>query len=206
MLNGLNPMPRILVHACCAPCSTVAISRLTPEHHLTLYYHAPNIHPKSEYLWRRDQLQKLCSLFNQKLIVSPYDPSEWEQATAPFRHLPEGSQRCEACYHLRMIACARTAKQEGFDAYTVTLTVSRYKNSNLINEIGSRIAKQIDIEFLAEDFCNNNGYQESIAMSQKFGLRRQNYCGCILSKTEAEHRKKPPRKAPSANLSQTVVE
>lgn len=183
----INPpsMPRLLLHTCCAPCATVAISRLREKYKLSIFFFGPNIHPFGEYAWRLEELKRLCQNIGLEIIEGQYSPAEWGLAISPYRTLPEGSLRCEACYRLRMLECAKVAKQRDFDMFTVTLTTSRYKNSNLIKTIGLQVSEQVDIAYLVEDFGKKNGYQQSIEWSRTYGLRRQNYCGCSLSRAES---------------------
>ncbi len=184
-----SPPHRLLVHACCAPCSTVPLQRLAGRFEIALFFYGPNIHPRQEYLLRLNDQRRLCRLRGVELIEGPYRPAEWGRAILPYRHLPEGSQRCQACYGLRMEQTARVARQEGFGFFTVTLTVSRHKNSKVLARIGQEVAGRFGVEYLPEDFKKQDGYGLSVECSRELDLRRQDYCGCSLSLAEARARR-----------------
>lgn len=187
-MSGDPATPRLLVHACCAPCSTVPLQRLAGRFQISMYFYGPNIQPRDEYLLRLRDLRSLCRQSGMELIEGPYRPAEWGRAILPFRHLPEGSQRCEACYRLRMERTAEAARESGFDYFTVTLTVSRHKNSKVLARIGQEVARQFGVEYLPEDFKKQDGYGLSLRCSRELNLRRQDYCGCSLSLAEARQR------------------
>jgi len=179
-----------LLHACCAPCSTVPLQRLT-AYEISVFYYGPNIHPRAEYLWRLEEERRLCRQWGFPLIEAPYRPAEWGRAILPHRHLGEGSERCAACFRLRMGATARVARLQGFAAFAVTLTVSPHKNSRVITRIGSEVAEAEGVAYLAEDFKKQGGFASSLRWSTELALRRQDYCGCILSRQEARARRRP---------------
>ena len=184
---------RLLIHACCAPCSTVPLERLESEYDLAVLFYGPNIHPRAEYQLRLADQRKLCRQLGVELIETDYRPAEWGRSIAPFRKLPEGSQRCQACFQLRMEQTARIADQHGFDLFTVTLTVSRHKNSKVLERIGRQVAENFKVAYLAVDLKKENGYNISVKRSREFELRRQDYCGCSLSLSEAIKRRKKSR-------------
>ncbi len=184
---------RLLIHACCAPCSTVPLERLESEYDLAVLFYGPNIHPRAEYQLRLADQRKLCRQLGVELIETDYRPAEWGRSIAPFRKLPEGSQRCQACFQLRMEQTARIADQHGFDLFTVTLTVSRHKNSKVLERIGRQVAENFKVAYLAVDLKKENGYNISVQRSREFELRRQDYCGCSLSLSEAIKRRKKSR-------------
>jgi len=184
---------RLLIHACCAPCSTVPLERLESEYDLAVLFYGPNIHPRAEYQLRLADQRKLCRQLGVELIETDYRPAEWGRSIAPFRKLPEGSQRCQACFQLRMEQTASIADQHGFDLFTVTLTVSRHKNSKVLERIGRQVAENFKVAYLAVDLKKENGYNISVQRSREFELRRQDYCGCSLSLSEAIKRRKKSR-------------
>ena len=184
-------MPKLLVHACCAPCSTVPLARLLDRYTLAFYFFGPNIHPQAEYERRLDEMRRLCDLAQVALIEAEYQPEVWRQRVGPFLHQPESSftERCQSCYRLRMEGTAQRAVADGFDAFTVTLSLSRHKNSKVLAEIGRQVGRQFGIEYLAEDFKKRDGGNMSVLRSKELGLYRQDYCGCLPSLREAEMRR-----------------
>jgi len=184
-----STLPRLLLHSCCAPCSTVALERLGGEYDVVVYFYGPNIHPKAEYELRLSDQRRLCERLGFELIVGPYRPAEWGRAILDYRHLPEGSLRCEACYRLRMRNTAELARRRGFDLFTVTLTVSRHKNSRVLERVGRQVAEETGVEYLAIDLKKKDGYSLSVKRSHQFGLYRQDYCGCSISLDEAKARR-----------------
>ncbi len=185
-------MQRLLVHACCASCSTVPMERLSESYDLSVFFYGPNIHPVSEYRRRLSDQRRLCENNGVRLYEGDYDPEAWERAVGPFKHQAESSygQRCQACYRLRMEQTARMAQREGFDLFTVTLSVSRHKDSKVLAEIGSGVAREHGLSYLPEDFKKRDGYGLSVQRSKALGLYRQDFCGCVLSESEATHRRK----------------
>ncbi len=182
--------PRLLLHSCCGPCSTVPLQRLRDRFETVVFFYGPNIHPRGEYLSRLESQRTVCERMGIELIEGSYRPAEWGRAVRPYRDLPEGSLRCESCYRLRMVETARRAREGGFDFFSVTLTVSRHKNSKVLERIGREVARAEGIGYLAEDFKKKDGYNQSIRRSRELGLRRQDYCGCSISLTEALSRRR----------------
>jgi predicted adenine nucleotide alpha hydrolase (AANH) superfamily ATPase len=189
-MSGGIVRPRLLLHACCAPCSTVPLERLHQEYDISVFFYGPNIHPAAEYRLRLQDQRRLCGQLGVELIEGPYRPADWGRAVLPFRDLPEGSERCEACYTLRMEETARLAREREFDVFTVTLTVSRHKNSKVLERIGNRVAGLNNVRYLAVDLKKKDGYNLSVRRSKEFGLRRQDYCGCSLSLSESRSRRR----------------
>lgn len=190
MSGGVSKKPGLLLHSCCGPCSTVPLERLRDDYDLTVFFYGPNIHPEEEYRLRLESQRAVCRQLGVELVEGTYDPAEWEQAVEPHRDLPEGSLRCESCYRLRMIQTARLARVRGFDFFTVTLTVSRHKNSKVLERIGREVAGVEGIAYLAEDFKKRDGYNQSVCRSKELGLYRQDYCGCQISRAEAQERRR----------------
>jgi predicted adenine nucleotide alpha hydrolase (AANH) superfamily ATPase len=182
--------PRLLLHSCCGPCSTVPLERLRDRYETSVFFFGPNIHPHKEYLLRLESQRSVCARLGIELIEGPYHPAEWGRAVRRFRDLPEGSLRCESCYRLRMVATTRLAREQGFDLFSVTLTVSRHKNSKVIERIGLQVGRAEGIAYLAEDFKKKDGYNLSVCRSRELGLWRQDYCGCSISRIEAQERRR----------------
>jgi predicted adenine nucleotide alpha hydrolase (AANH) superfamily ATPase len=189
-MSGGSEKPRLLLHSCCGPCSTVPLERLGHDYDLTVFFYGPNIHPEEEYRLRLEGQRTVCRQLGVELVEGSYYPAEWERAVGPHRDLPEGSLRCESCYRLRMIQTARLARERGFDFFSVTLTVSRHKNSKVLERIGREVAQAEGVAYLAEDFKKRDGYNQSVRRSKDLGLYRQDYCGCQISRAEAQERRR----------------
>jgi predicted adenine nucleotide alpha hydrolase (AANH) superfamily ATPase len=177
------------LHSCCAPCSTVALRRLAEEYAVTVFFYGPNIHPRSEFLLRLEDQRSLCRRLGFELIEGDYRPADWGRAILAYRDSPEGGLRCQACYRQRMLETARQARLRGCDYFGVTLTVSRHKNSKLLCKIGREVAESIGLPYLEVDLKKKDGFNISVDLSRKFGLRRQDYCGCSFSLSEARARR-----------------
>ncbi len=176
--------PRLLLHACCAPCSSAVLERVRPYFDVTLYYFDPNIHPEEEYVKRGRELEKLLRLSGAedvKLLWGEYDPRTFFDAAKGLEGEPEGGARCGACFRLRLSATAELARKGGYDYFCSTLTVSPHKNAPLINEIGEALAGKYGLPWLPSDFKKRDGYLRSIRLSREYGLYRQCYCGCVFS-------------------------
>ena len=177
---------KILLHACCAPCSTTAIFSLAEEYDITLCYYNPNIYPKEECEKRKVEIYKLVQAVNNeglnvKILDVINDFEIFEKSVKGFENEKEGGLRCNICFALRLDNVAYLAKENGFDCFATTLTVSPHKNAKLINEIGENISKKHKIEYLSTDFKKKDGFKKSIELSKKYDLYRQNYCGCKYS-------------------------
>lgn len=177
--------PKILLHACCAPCSSEVLEELKDYFDITIYYYNPNIYPFSEYQKRNEQFLKLPHCFNY--IEGKYEKEKFDEAIKGFENAGELSIRCYKCMQFRMKDTAIKAKENGFDYFTTTLSISPYKKSDWINEIGKELEREIDIPFLYSNFKKKEGYKKSIALSIKYNLYRQHYCGCIYSLNEAKN-------------------
>ena len=177
---------RLLLHCCCAPCASYVLECLSADYRVTLLFYNPNIKPQEEYEKRAAELQKLLSLAEYRsevdLIVCEYDASVFDAAASPYMDEPEGGQRCKVCFELRLAKTAMTAKDRGYDCFTTTLSVSPHKDAMLLNEIGERLAGKYGVRYLPSDFKKNNGFKRSVELSKRYGLYRQNYCGCRQSK------------------------
>ena len=175
-------LPNLLLHCCCAPCTTYVLECLVPEYNVTLFFYNPNIEPHEEYEKRKKELVKLlekASLSSElKLLDKEYDNAAFVDAALSLRDEPEGGERCRVCFELRLKETAARAVAGEFDVFGTTLSVSPHKDANLLNEIGTRIASEYDVKYLSSDFKKNNGYKRSVELSKKYGLYRQEYCGC----------------------------
>lgn len=182
--------PAVLLHSCCGPCSTSVIERLAPDYDVTVFFYNPCITEAEEYEKRKENQIKFIDAYNQKLagsqkihfIEGDYLPEEYFARTKGYEDEPEGGARCTICFTQRLYETAKTAKKRGYGIFATTLTVSPHKNYPLISEIGNRLAKEENIEFLDLDFKKKAGFQRSIQLSKEYGLYRQNYCGCEYSK------------------------
>jgi hypothetical protein len=188
--NGI--VPTLFLHACCAPCSSYCLEYLAQYFKITVFYYNPNISPKEEYEKRVEELEHLIGrqeelLKNAKksypirFLEGKYDPERFYEMAKGMEDLPEGGERCFACYELRLREAAETAAGK-YDFFTTTLSISPHKNAQKLNEIGERIGKEYGIAHLPADFKKKNGYRRSCELSEEFGLYRQNYCGCVFSK------------------------
>lgn len=187
-----NIKPSLLLHACCAPCSSAVLEYLYEHFNITLFFYNPNISPESEFNYRLEELKRLIveMKFNDiEIVVPDYDNNEFEELAKGLEDLPEGDRRCKKCYRLRLMRTAQYAKEHSFDYFTTTLSVSPYKNAQALNEIGSELEKELGISYLYSDFKKKEGYKRSCQLSQEYNLYRQNYCGCIYSKQIAEKNK-----------------
>ena len=181
-----NEVPRVMLHSCCAPCSSYVIEYLSNYFYLTIFYYNPNISPEDEYIKRKNEQIRLINEVDTKykvdIIDCDYDNDLYESSISGLENEPERGRRCDVCFRLRLEKTAKVAKKLGYDYFGTTLTVSPYKNCLLLNEIGLELANKFDIKFLVSDFKKKNGYKRSIELSHKYNLYRQNYCGCKYSK------------------------
>lgn len=186
--------PSLLLHACCAPCSSYVLEYLTKHFSITLFFYNPNIAPQSEYDFRAAELLRLVEemgLSNDVAILhGTYEPERFTEMARGLEDLPEGGARCKACYAMRLEESAKIAAERDFDFYTTTLSISPHKNADWLNEIGEEMGKKYGVRYLTSDFKKKNGYKRSCELSVRFGLYRQSYCGCIYSKKAAEQREK----------------
>jgi len=190
---------KILLHVCCGPCATVALDRLLDEGDVTVFYYNPNIYPIAEWQKRKENVEKLIKLLSKDIgkkidfICPDYEADRFYaiiNSNSEFAKMPEGGARCTECFRERLVKTAEWAKKNGFDAFCTSLTVSPHKNSKLINQIGNECGKKNDIVFLERDFKKQNGFYNSILLSKKYDLYRQNYCGCEFSLCDREEYEK----------------
>ena len=179
-----KPRPRLLLHACCAPCSTAVLERLSQRLEITLFFYNPNLDTQDEFSRRAGELGRLSreSGLSADPIILPYTPEAFHHAVRGLEGEAEGGARCEACFTLRLRQAAQYAAREGFDFFTTTLTISPMKNAALLNRIGETIGREEGLAFLPSDFKKRGGYLRSTQLSKTFGLYRQNYCGCVFSR------------------------
>lgn len=175
---------KLLLHSCCGPCSTAVIDKLKDEYDLTIFYYNPNIFPQEEYIHRLNEQIKYVKAINLPIVVIDGKYDDFNLFYSKFKGLenqPEGGSRCSICIGLRMEKTAKMAKENSFDCFATTLSVSPHKNAKLINEIGLSLQEKNKIEYLVEDFKKKDGFLKSLRLSKQYNLYRQNYCGCKYS-------------------------
>lgn len=185
---------RLLLHSCCAPCSSYVLEYLRQYFRITVFYYNPNISMEPEYRKRVEEQKRLIAEYNAllgngyqiEIIEGDYEPAAFYEIAKGLEQCPEGGERCFACYELRLLKTALLAKKGAYDYFSTTLTISPLKNAQKLNEIGERLAKVYGTPWLVSDFKKKNGYKRSIELSAKYDLYRQDYCGCIYSKQERE--------------------
>ena len=187
--------PKLVLHACCAPCSSYVLEYLSSYFEITLFFYNPNIDPPEEYERRLAELRRFCAEapFAQQVtfLEAPYDPESFSRAAQGLEHVPEGGVRCQNCFRLRLTRTALAAQSLGADYFTTTLSISPHKNAQLLNQIGLELAQTYGVPYLCSDFKKKEGYKRSIALSQAYGLYRQDYCGCRFSRQAAAARRAP---------------
>lgn len=192
ILNNLNGTPTLLLHSCCAPCSSYCLEYLSNFFKITIFYYNPNIDDINEFNKRIEEQKRLISLLNTpnkiEFIEGNYDNEEFKKISKGLEEEKEGGSRCIKCYYLRLNKTAELAKKLNYDYFTTTLSISPYKNASKLNEIGEILEKKYQVNYLYSDFKKKNGYKRSIELSKKYNLYRQDYCGCIYSKIESEKR------------------
>lgn len=174
--------PRLLLHSCCAPCSSACLERIKDYFDITVFYYNPNLDSKEEFTLRAKEQERLCAELKVNCVVVDYNNDEFLSAAKGLEGEREGGARCTECFNLRLSKTAFFAKENGFDYFATTLTVSPLKNAKLLNEIGEKIAFSFGVKYLPTDFKKRGGYQRSIELSREYNLYRQNYCGCAFSK------------------------
>lgn len=178
--------PTLLLHSCCAPCSSSCIEFLSKYFYVTVFYYNPNISDSEEYKKRVTEQIRFIKEFpaenKVEFIEGDYEPDKFYEVAKGLEKEPEGSIRCFKCYELRLLKTAQLAKQMQMDYFTTTLTISPLKNSVKLNEIGLKVAEETGTNYLLSDFKKKEGYKRSIELSKEYGLYRQNYCGCVYSK------------------------
>lgn len=172
----------ILVHICCAPDALYVIDLLSDNFEVTGYFYNPNIQPHSEYKLRLEETQRVARLLQFDLIVGNYDDENWFHMTRKFKDEPEKGTRCDICYSMRLNKTAQKAGERGFEMFTTVMSLSPWKKAETLNRMGRMLARKYGITFLEADFKKKDGFKKSVEMSRRYGLYRQNYCGCLYSR------------------------
>lgn len=193
VIKGLEKTPTLLLHSCCAPCSSYVLTYLSEFFEITVFYYNPNITSEEEYRKRTEEVERLIHELSPvhpiHFIEGTYEPARFLEAAKGYETDPEGGERCKKCFELRLSETAKVAAEGKYDYFTTTLTISPLKNAALLNEIGEAEAEKTGTVFLPSDFKKKNGYLQSIELSKLYGLYRQDYCGCGFSKAERERQK-----------------
>ncbi|MFQ5909132.1 MAG: epoxyqueuosine reductase QueH [Thermoplasmata archaeon] len=176
---------RLLLHACCAPCSTWSIETLRKEYELTCFFHNPNIQPREEYEARLSDTKRYCSAVGITLVEGEYEIEKWNLETRGHEDDPEGGERCGICYRIRLEGTGARAAEGGFDAFSTTLTTSPHKDAGVINRIGEEIGGKVGVPFLSLNLKKQDGFKKSVEMSRQHNLYRQEYCGCVYSQRKS---------------------
>ena len=184
-LSQQEKVPTLLLHSCCAPCSSYVLEYLSNYFGITVFYYNPNIYPDEEYEMRVREQQRFIRAFPAKhpidFIEGAYDKERFYEMARGLEAVPEGGQRCFQCYELRLREAGELAKARDFDYFTTTLSISPMKNAEKLNEIGLRLAEELGVAYLCSDFKKRNGYKRSTELSREYGMYRQDYCGCVYS-------------------------
>ena len=209
IIKNKNIRKKLLLHSCCAPCSSYVLEYLREYFDVTVFFYNPNISNGVEYEKRLQEEKRLIEAYNSQILSgdygnmnstekaglieileADYEPSEFYEAVKGYEQCKEGGERCKKCFELRLSKSAKIAKKGGFDYFTTTLTISPLKNADWLNEIGRVEGDKEEIPFLPSDFKKKDGYKRSIQLSKEYGLYRQDFCGCVFSKAEMEERRK----------------
>ena len=194
-LEQQGRVPRLLLHSCCAPCSSYVLEYLSDYFEITVFYYNPNIYPPEEFGKRVEEQKRLIRQMPAKHPISfldgPYEPERFYEMAKGLEQVPEGGERCSKCYRLRLTETAEMARAGKYDYFTTTLSISPLKNAEKLNEIGGQLAKDYGVDYLYSDFKKRNGYKRSTELSREYGLYRQDYCGCVFSMRERRATKKP---------------
>lgn len=184
--------PQLVLHACCAPCSSAVLERLNEAFEITVYYYNPNIAPESEFRLRAQEQARLVRqmpLQDVRVVEGPYDSARFYHLVRGLEGEPEGGERCNVCFEMRLRRTAEFALEMGAPYFTTTLSISPLKDARRLNALGMRIAAEMGLHYLCSDFKKKNGYRRSCELSQQYGLYRQDYCGCIFSQQERARQK-----------------
>ena len=186
LLHASATPAHVLLHSCCAPCSSACLERLAPDAGITLFFYNPNIIPEAEHDYRLDELRHLVNEMplpqKPDIIEGDYEPERFLAFAREMADEPERGARCRECIRLRLEETAKTAKRIGADYFATTLTLSPHKDCVFINECGEELAAKYDIAWLPTDFKKKEGYKRSIELSKQYDLYRQNFCGCPFSR------------------------
>jgi len=183
-------VPKLLIHSCCAPCSSYCLEVLSSYFEITVFYYNPNIYPEEEYHMRASEQKRFVKEFPAKypvhFVEGCYDTKKFYDMAKGLEHVKEGAERCYKCYELRLRETCEYAKTEGYDFFTTTLSISPMKNAKWLNEIGAKLEEEYGISYLYSDFKKKNGYKRSTEISNEYGMYRQYYCGCVFSKNQRD--------------------
>ena len=171
----------LLLHICCAPCSPYAIELLQKDYEVTAFFYDPNIHPEEEYRFRLEEMKRFSDGINLSLIAAEYDVDRWFDITKGHEMDKEKGERCNLCFDLRLDKTAQFAKKSDFNFFATVLSTSPHKDSKMINQIGQILSNKYGIKFLEANFKKKDGFKKSVIMSKEYGLKRQDYCGCVYS-------------------------
>ena len=189
-ITSINKTPSLLLHSCCAPCSSYVLEYLSQIFKITILYYNPNIYPKAEYQRRLDEQKNFINVFPVKnkanFIENEYNEAEFLEAIRGNEKDKEGGNRCFICYELRLRKTSQIAKDNGFEYFTTTLSISPHKNSQKLNEIGKELSEKYGVKYLYSDFKKKEGFKRSLVLSDKYNLYRQDYCGCRFSKNSVK--------------------
>ena len=189
-----NRVPKLLIHSCCAPCSSYCLEYLSEFFNITVLYYNPNIFPALEYEYRVNEQRRFVDEFPAKhpikFIEAPYTPDEFYEIARGYENAPEGGERCTRCYKLRLEYTAKLAKDMDMDYFTTTLSISPLKDATRLNTIGSELSSIYKVPYLTSDFKKRNGYKRSVELSHQYNMYRQDFCGCVYSMNEAKERRK----------------
>lgn len=189
-LNKSGEKPKLLLHACCAPCSSYVLEYLHDRFRIILYFFNPNIAPEEEYRYRSQELKRLVRemKLDIEIIEEEYDPKPFYELAKGLEQLPERGERCQRCIGYRLKFAGKKAAEIGADYFTTTLTISPHKDCAFINEFGENVSAECGVKYLFSDFKKHEGYKRSIELSKEYNLYRQNYCGCVYSKAASENK------------------
>lgn len=189
-----NRVFKLLLHSCCAPCSTYVLEYLSDYFEIGVLYYNPNIYPKEEFQYREREQEELISKLKTKnpirVIKATYNPNEFYDSVKGYEKEKEGGKRCGLCFELRLREAAKVAKEKGFDYFTTTLSISPHKDSQLLNEIGKKVSTIFGVKYLYSDFKKKNGFKRSVELTREYNMYRQDYCGCVFSLRKNLDRKK----------------
>lgn len=192
-LQGENRVPKLLLHSCCAPCSSYVLEYLSNYFYITVFYYNPNIYPDEEYTKRVEEqkrfIEKLPTKYPVSFVEGDFEKNLFYDRIKGLEQEPEGGRRCEVCFELRLERTAALAKEMGMDYFTTTLSISPMKNAQLLGEIGQRLSEKYQVAYLMSDFKKKNGYKRSVELSSAYGMYRQDYCGCVFSYQERQRQK-----------------
>ncbi len=192
-ITEANKVPKLLLHSCCAPCSSYCLEYLSDYFEITVFYYNPNIYPDEEYFHRAREQQAFIERFPAKHPISfvegDFDKERFFQSVKGLENEPERGARCNVCFELRLGEAASMARQMNMDYFTTTLSISPMKDAELLNDIGSKMEEKYGVKYLHSDFKKKNGYKRSCELSQEYGMYRQDYCGCVFSYNESKARR-----------------